>query len=287
MNSNSAKAQANPASRVAQGRVGFLGVFGLAWAQRELIYRLTRREIESRYRGSILGLVWLLLIPLFMLGVYTLVFRGIFHSRWEGTDSPFFLILFSGLILANIFSECVGRAPGLVLGNVAYVKRVVFPLDILAFVTLGAALFDAVVSFAVLFAIYVPLLGLPPASALWLPVVTMPLILLTLGLVWIVAALGVYLRDLRQVVMVVLMALPFLCPLFFPLTAFGHFGAWTARVIKLNPLTIPLIELRQILFFHQTPDWIEWAGYALVAWSVAYLGLAWFRYAQRGFADVV
>jgi lipopolysaccharide transport system permease protein len=267
--------------------VGFLAVFALAWRQRELIYRLTRREIEARYRGSILGVVWLFLMPLLMLGVYTFVFKGIFKTRWEGTDSPFFLILFSGLILLNIFSECLGRAPGLVLGNVAYIKRVVFPLDILAFVILAAALFDAVVSLAVLFVIYVLLLGLPPASALWLPVVTMPLILLTLGLVWFVAALGVYLRDLRQVVAVVLTALPFMCPLFFPFTVFSHFSAWVARAIKLNPLTIPLIELRQILFFNQTPDWIEWTGYALVAWLVAYLGLAWFRYAQRGFADVV
>ena len=169
----------------------------------------------------------------------------------------------------------------------AYIKRVVFPLDILAFVILAAALFDAVVSLAILFVVYVPLLGWPPASALWLPVVVMPLILLTLGLVWFVSALGVYLRDLRQVVAVVLMVTPFMCPLFFPFTVFGNFNAWVARVIKLNPLTIPLIELRQILFFHQTPNWIEWTGYALVAWLVAYSGLAWFRYAQRGFADVV
>jgi len=267
--------------------VGFLGVFALAWGQRELIYRLTRREIETRYRGSIFGVVWLLMMPLFMLGVYTFVFKYVFKKQWEGTDAPFFLILFSGLILLNIFSECLGRAPGLVLGNVAYIKRVVFPLDILAFVILAAALFDAVVSLAVLFVIYVLLLGLPPASALWLPVVMLPLILLTLGLVWFVAALGVYLRDLRQVVAVVLTALPFMCPLFVPFTVFQHFSVWVPRGIKLNPLTIPLIELRQILFFHQTPDWIEWAGYALVAWLVAYLGLAWFRYAQRGFADVV
>jgi lipopolysaccharide transport system permease protein len=94
MNSNFSRAQANPASRLALGHVGFLAVFALAWRQRELIYRLTRREIEARYRGSILGVVWLFLMPLLMLGVYTFVFKGIFKTRWEGTDSPFFLILF-------------------------------------------------------------------------------------------------------------------------------------------------------------------------------------------------
>ena len=192
-----------------------------------------------------------------------------------------------GIDPVQYFQRVPGAAPGLVLGNVAYIKRVVFPLDILAYVILAASLFDALVSLAILLVVYVPILGLPPMVSLWLPVVALPLILLTLGLVWIVAALGVYLRDLRQVIMVVLMALPFLCPLFYAFSVFQNFGIWAARAAKLNPLTIPLIELRQILFFNQTPNWIEWAVYAVAAWAVAYAGLRWFRYAQRGFADVV
>lgn len=287
MNSNSATVQGISPRRLSGNGAGPFGILASTWTHRELVLRLTRREIESRYRGSILGFFWVFLIPLVMLGVYTFVFKGIFKAHWEGTDAPFFLILFAGLIFCNVFSECLGRAPTLILGNVPYIKRVVFPLDILPVVAMAASLFDAVISLAILFAVYLPVVGIPSATALLLPLVALPLIVMTLGLVWFVAALGVYVRDLRHVMMAILMAVPFLCPLFFPFTVFGNFGAWLANLIKLNPLTIPLIQLRQILFFNQSPNWFQWAIYSLTAWLIAYAGLTWFRFAQRGFADVV
>ena len=115
-------------------RLNPLSIFTSTWKNRELVYRLARREVETRYRGSMLGLIWSFLVPLMMLGVYTFVFTKIFHPRFElpaGRNAPFFIILFAGMICLNLFCECIGRAPGLMLGNVTLIKKVIFPLEIL------------------------------------------------------------------------------------------------------------------------------------------------------------
>jgi len=178
------------------------------WQHRQLLWRLSVREVTGRYKGSVLGLVWSALTPLLMLAVYTFVFSVIFRARW-GTAQPdsrltFALTLFCGLIIFNLFSECLNRAPGLVIQNSNYVKRVVFPLEILPLSVLGGALFFAGVSMLILLiAVGVGMQTVSLSLPLF-PLVLLPLFLLTAGLSWFVASLGVYLRDIGQLIGVVL-----------------------------------------------------------------------------------
>jgi lipopolysaccharide transport system permease protein len=237
-----------------------------------------------------LGIVWSVLVPLMMLGVYTMIFGVLLRNSWEippGGKGSYFLILIMGLIVLNFFSDCVGRAPTLMLSNVSYIKRVVFPVEILAYISVLSALFDLIVSTCVLVIIFVAMLGLPGKVALLLPITIAPLILMTLGMIWFLSSLGVYLRDLRQIIGVILAALPFLSPLFFPLEMFAKFGSLFVKAIFLNPITVPVMQSRQVLFFNQLPSWHLWCAYTVCSYLFACLGLIWFSYSQRGFADVV
>lgn len=290
MTSYSAQIQGPAYNRISIGSFNPLAVFTSAWRHRALLYRLARREVEARYRGAMLGILWSLLIPLFMLGVYTLVFSGIFHSTWDippGGKGNYFLVLFMGLILNNFFGDCIGRAPGIMLGNVSYIKRIVFPLEILSTVAILSAAFDLVISIAVLMAIYVATLGTPLLMALLLPIVVFPFLLMTLGMVWFLSSLGVYLRDLRQIIGVVLAALPFLSTVFYPMSVFARFPQACKTALYFNPLTIPVVQARQVVFFNQIPSWKLWLAYAVCSYIFASAGLAWFKYSQKGFADVV
>jgi lipopolysaccharide transport system permease protein len=258
-----------------------------AWRQRVLIRRLARREVEARYRGSILGLLWSCVMPLLMLGVYTFVFSVVLRGRWGipgESRGQFALMLFAGMVLFAIFSECVNRAPGLMLENVSYVKKIVFPLEVMPCVVLLAALFNAAVSVLILLGFHLVVRGLPPATVVLLPVVVLPLILFALGLSWFLASVGVFLRDLRQVVGVATMMLLFLSPIFYPVTAVPEaFRAY----IQANPMTWILEQSRQVLFWGQIPDWRSWALLLCASWAVAWLGYGWFIRTRKGFADVV
>ncbi|MDR0477742.1 MAG: ABC transporter permease, partial [Desulfobulbaceae bacterium] len=188
------------------------------WHNRQLIKTLTRRDIASRYRGSFLGMLWSFFNPLFMLCVYTFVFSVVFKARWHTGDSSkseFALALFAGLSVFNIFAECVNRAPSLIPSNANYVKKVIFPLEILPAISLGNALFHAAVSFTVWLAACLLLRGLPPATFPLLPLLLLPLVFMTMGVSWFLASLGVYLRDVSQMISVVTTALLFLTPIFY------------------------------------------------------------------------
>jgi len=194
-------------------------MFTSLWRNRELILASAKREILGRYRGSVLGLLWSFFNPIFMLAVYTFVFSVVFKARWSvGSESKteFALVLFAGLIVFNLFAECINRAPALILANPNYVKKVVFPLETLTFVSLLSALYHALISLGVWLAAYVILFGVPHASALYLPFVVMPFALFILGLSWILASLGVYLRDVSQFIGVITSVLMFLSPIFYP-----------------------------------------------------------------------
>ena len=261
--------------------------FTCAWQNRNLIARLTKREIDARYRGSILGVMWAFVVPILMLGVYTFVFSIVFQIRWEVPiegKGAFALLLFSGLIIFNLFSECVTRAPGLMLENVSYIKKVVFPLEILPWVSVQVALFNFAVSLSILLVFYLVVHGLPPATVLLLPVVVFPLVVLILGLVWFFASVGVYLRDVQPFVGVVTTMMMFLSPIFYPLSAIPE----TYRgLILLNPLTHILNASKSVLFWGQMPQWADWFLYAMISWVVGWLGFVWFQKTRKGFADVV
>ena len=264
-----------------------LKVFSSAWNQRTLILRLARREIEARYRGSVLGIAWSLIVPLILLAVYTFVFSIVFKARWdmpiEG-KGVFALVLFTGLILFNVLAECVTRAPSLMLNNPSYIKKVVFPLETFAWVTIVVALFNAAVSSAALLIGYVVLVGLPPVSALTFPLMAIPLVLLALGLTWFLSSVGVYLRDMQQFVPVLVTIAMFMSPIFYPKEALP---AAAQAVTELNPLAIVIEEARGTLFRGEFPNWTVLTLHFFLAWVVAWLGFMWFNKTRKGFADVV
>jgi lipopolysaccharide transport system permease protein len=264
-----------------------VAAFRCAWSHRALIKRLARREIEARYRGSFLGIVWTVVLPLMMLCVYTFVFSTVFRGRWREsseTTGEFALLLFSGLIVFSIFSDCVNRAPSLMLENVSYIKRIVFPLEILPWVVLAVTLFNAVVSLAVLGLFYGLVLGLPPLTAVLLPLVLLPLVLLAMGISWFLASVGVFIRDIRQVVVVLTSMLIFLSPVFYPLRAVPE---GYRRLVELNPLTVVLENSKAVLFWGQFPNWSMYGVYLMVALVTMGLGFWWFKRTRKAFSDVV
>ncbi|MDR2710290.1 MAG: ABC transporter permease [Burkholderiales bacterium] len=254
---------------------------------RSLIKSLVVREIVGRYRGSVMGVLWSFFLPVLMLAVYTFVFSVIFKARWNtGSDSKteFALILFAGLLVFNFFSECVNRAPGLVLANTSYVKKVVFPLEILPVVTLGTALFHCGVGLLAWLLFYVIFFGAPPPTALLFPIVLLPLLFLTAGISWLLASLGVFLRDVAQVASVATTVLMFLSPIFYPSSALPESFK---KVLLLNPLALIIEQTRDVLIFGKAPAWGVYFMSLLGSLIVAGLGYAWFQKTRKGFADVL
>ncbi|CAL8975222.1 Teichoic acid translocation permease protein TagG [Rhodoplanes serenus] len=257
-----------------------------------LAVQLAQREISARYRGSVLGIGWSLLTPLLMLAVFTFVFGTVFKTRWtppggseaSHSTADFAVILFAGLSVFQLFADVVTRAPSLVLSNVNYVKKVVFPLAVLPLAALGSALFDTAVRLVVLLVFVVLARGSLPATALLLPLVLAPYILLVLGLTWFLAGLGVYVRDVGQFLGPLVTALMFLSPIFFPSSALPD---WLQPYLVLNPIALPVEGTRAVLIWGTAPDWTGLALYSAIAAAIAILGLVWFQKTRKGFADVV
>ena len=257
------------------------------WRNRNLIRALVHREVVGRYRGSIMGILWSFFNPIFMLAVYTFVFSVVLKARWNtGSDSKteFALVLFAGLIVFNMFAECVNRAPALILSNANYVKKVVFPLEILPWVTLGSALFHALISLCVWLIAYLVLFGVPHATILLLPLVIFPLMLFIMGITWGLASLGVYLRDVSQFTSIVTTVLMFLSPIFYPASALPE---EYRHLLLFNPLTPAIEQVREILFWGKVPNMLIFAAYLFGTTLVAWLGFAWFQKTRKGFADVL
>jgi lipopolysaccharide transport system permease protein len=222
-----------------------------------------------------------------MLIVYTFFFSVIFKARWSaGSDSKteFALILFAGLMVFSVFSECVNRAPGLVLGNPNYVKKVIFPLEILPWVNLGSALFHGVISLSVWVLAYLVFFGLPHVTVIFLPLILLPLVFFIMGLSWILASLGVYLRDVAQFVGILTSTLMFLSPIFYPVTAIPE---RFRGLLYLNPLTPVIEQARDVLYWGKTPDFSIIGIYLIMTLVFAWLGFAWFQKTRKGFADVL
>nr|WP_231373034.1 ABC transporter permease [Thioalkalivibrio sp. AKL10] len=257
------------------------------WSNRRLLARLTRREVAGRYRGSVLGLFWSFLHPLLMLLVFTFVFTVVFEARWaveQPTTVHFALVLFSGLIVHALFAEVLTRAPGVVIGQANYVKKVVFPLELLPVVTACSAAFHALVSGLILLLAFAIVNGHLHPTVLLAPVILFPLVVLSLGVGWILSSLGVFLRDIGQVTGVLATALLFLSPVFYPVSALPEFmQPW----MVLNPLTLMIESLRDVVIWGREPDWLAWSLYLMVSTLVAWIGFVWFQKTRRGFADVL
>lgn len=256
-------------------------------ANRELVWELVKRDFIGRYKGSLAGMAWSLFIPLIMLAIYTFVFSVAFRARWgAGVESKqsFAIVLFAGMIVYNLFAECLIRAPTLITSTPNYVKKVVFPLDILAWVALFSVALHFLVGFAVLLAFSAVIGDGLRIGALWAPVVLLPLVLLTVGLIWILASLGVYLRDLPQVMGMVTTVLMFLSPLFYPIDAIPEQYRF---LIRLSPLALPIEQIRAVVLWGKPLDWADWsAGLGIGAFTFV-LGYWWFQRTRKGFADVL
>lgn len=259
------------------------------WPRRyaSLIHQLARREVAARYRGSMLGMIWVIVNPLAMLAVYTLVFHGIFKARWgsgSGGGLEFALNLYAGLIVYLLFAECVGRAPRLILDHPNLVKKVIFPLEILAWTSLSSAMFQLLVNLFILTIATGAFQGGIAVSMLAMPLVLLPLVPLILGLSWFLGALGVYIRDIGQIVTLSLSLLLFLSPVFYPASALPE--SWQSWLV-LNPLSPAIEQVRRLLLLGLMPDWGLWLTSLVANLSIAWLGLLFFKRTRQGFADVI
>lgn len=270
-----------------------LSTYFLPFRLGSLIWQFARRDVLARYRGSLLGLGWSFLTPLLMLAVYTFVFREVFNARWPagaqtglGGDSnvAFALQVYAGLVVFNLFSEVAGRAPRLVLDQPNLVKKVVFPLEVLPWVAVLAALFHLATNLVVLGGVTLAIRGSLPPSVLALPLVIASILPLLLGLCWLLASLGVFLRDISQVIGMVMTALMFLSPVFYPAQALPE--RWQP-ILSINPLTLPIEQIRRIMLDGLWPDWHALALYSMGALSICWLGARWFALTRKGFADVL
>lgn len=268
-----------------------LSIFTSFYRHRPLVWAMTRRDVAARYRGSAMGILWSLVTPIFLLAVYTLVFRGILTGRWgvgleNETGSEFAVLVFSGMVVHLFFAEAVNRAPFLVLGNANYVKRVVFPLEILPWMAVLSALFHTLLSVGALLVASAIVFGKVHWTVVFLPLPLLCLATLMMGIMWFLASLGVYLRDVGQTVTLLTSVLLFLSPVFYPAEMLkGREPYYT--LLHLNPLTFIIEQVRELVVWGRLPNFGGLAIYFVCSVAIAWLGLAWFQKTRRGFADVI
>ena len=253
-----------------------------------LVYQFAKRDVLARYRGSMLGIGWTVLNPLLMLALYTFAFAGIMKTRWPGAETMggigYALNLFAGLVIFNLFAEVAGRAPGLIIQHTNLVKKVVFPLTIFSWVAVSSAMVQLLFSAVILIisaSIY--------SANLPITVIAFPLIILTfipflLGLCWLLSSVGVYVRDLSQIMALIVNLALFLSPIFYPASALPKF---VANLMWANPLTLIIEQTRLVLVVGSWPNWGALLLYSVASCVFAMLGYLWFERARKGFADVL
>jgi lipopolysaccharide transport system permease protein len=258
------------------------------WRNRSLIATLVKREVVGRYRGSIMGIAWSFFNPILMLSVYTFVFSVVFKTRWgvggDESKATFAIVLFAGLIVHGLFAECLNSAPGLILSHVNYVKKVIFPLEILPWVALGSALFHTAVSVLVLLIAQLAISYQMPWTIVFFPFVLLPLVFATMGLTWFLAALGVYVRDIGQITSFFTTVMLFISGVFFPMSSLPE---PYRTLLALNPLAYIIEEGRNSLIIGNLPDIGRWVIMMAAGLLIAWAGFAWFQKTRKGFADVL
>ncbi len=257
------------------------------WKHRELILQLARKEVVGRYKGSLFGMAWSYMSPLFMLGIYTLFFTEVFHARWGGMSGgkgQFATALFSGLIIYTVFADCISRGSQLVTDNANYVTKVIFPLEILPGVSSLTALYHALASLVVLALFSLIFTGHVAATFLLFPVVMVPLILISTAAGWLLASLGVYVRDVGQFTAVIVLAMLYTSGVFFPIE---QMKPSIQAVMRMNPLTSLIIQARNVLLWDRWPDWWGLTTYTCGALLACWLAYAWFQRTRAGFIDVL
>lgn len=274
--------------RMHQDSLSIIGLITNLRINSNLIFQMSKRDVLGRYKGSAIGLLWSFLNPILMLAIYTFVFAVVFKARW-GTNpgeskTEFALVLFVGLIVYGLFAEAINRAPTLIISNVNYVKKIVFPLETLPIISILGALFHFIVSFLVLIMAQIIINGSIHWTIIFTPFIIFPLILITLGISWLLASLGVYLRDIGQSIGIITTILMFMSPVFYPITSLPE---QYRPIILANPLTFTIEQFRSIVVWGVPPDWIGLIIYTAISIGMSWIGYAWFQMTRKGFADVI
>lgn len=261
--------------------------FTYPFQDRKLLNMFIARELLARHKNSWGGLLWLVLQPIIMLSIYTLVFQYILGVKWSthstsGVD--FALHIYLGLVVFNIFSESLQAAPSVLRAHSNLIKKVRFPIRILPIIPVGLALCDAALGLFIWLVIYVLTLGIPPLTALYLPLVLLPLILFVMGLCWLTSSLSAYMRDVSHIIRFIVTGLLFLSPIFFPLHSMP---ANLQSILSLNPLAIEIEALRGIMIGGIAPAWESYLGFLGLSLLVYCAGYHWFELTSDGFVDVL
>ncbi|KXW55836.1 ABC transporter permease [Ferrovum sp. PN-J185] len=259
---------------------------GSIFIHRDLLRSLVKREVEMKYRASILGKFWVVIYPIMMLGVYTFVFGSVFGSRWSGHGDliDFVPMLYCGLIVHSIFAETVSKAPNIIVNNPNYVKKVIFPLELLPVGSLLTALFNAFISFTLLMIMVLIFKHSLQWTLIFLPLVILPLVLFSIGFAWLIAALGVFFRDIEQFIGVFMSILLFLSPVFYSIDSIPLIAQ---KILSVNPLTYPIEDLRKVALLGELPNWKPLFMNLLFSFGTAWCGLWVFEKTRPAFADVV
>lgn len=266
----------------------FLFVY-IVHQNKDLFLQMLSRSIASRYRGSVLGFFWSFVHPLVMLSVYSFVFGVVFKARWgidilENSRASFALIMFCGMAVFNIFSESIATSTSIVIANPGYVKKVVFPLELLPLCNVVTSFVFGLAWFVLLLFGSLFILKNIPWTIIFLPVTLVPLLLFSGGISFLLASLGVYLRDMQQIVGVVTQILFFMTPIFYPISIVPEKLRW---ILQLNPLSTIVEQTRRLFLYGQTPDPLLCFAVLFFSFVVFQLGLAWFVKTKKGFADVM
>ena len=261
-------------------------MFTMLWRHRSLVLELTKREFSGRYQGSFGGIVWSFAQPLFLLTVYTIAFGVILKSRWgfSGGTAEYALMLFAGLIIFNAFAECLNKSPMLITDNPNFVKKVVFPLELLPVITVATALIHALIGVAVWIVGYALLFGTPKPTAILFPLILICFVPVLLGLGWLLSSLGVIARDISQLTGMLNHTLLFLTPIFYSIEAAPPL---LQKLLILNPLTFVVEQFRLVLFTGQMPALKGLVVYFMLASLFAWGALVLFRRLRPTFADMV
>jgi lipopolysaccharide transport system permease protein len=262
------------------------GPFPFGPQTRSLVWELSKREVAGRYRGMNLGVLWSLLQPFLMLAVYTLAFGEILGARWPGAadTGDFALILFVGIIVHAFLAECMAKAPMLVVGNPSYVKRVVFPLDVLPWPVVMSAMFHLAANAMVLLIALLAMGHSIGPKVLLLPIIVLPLGVFALGIIWLLSAFAVYFRDVNQMIG------PLVTAMFFVSTAIVPLDAVPERfklLFVLNPIS-PVVDAARAVVLHDSqPDWASLAILTAVSVTTMLFGYLVFARLRKGFANVL
>lgn len=253
----------------------------------DLILSLTKREISSKYKGSLLGPLWSVITPLLLLTVYSFVFGVIFQSKWpsfNNSRADFAIVLFIGMLTFNIFSDSVSKSPWTITSNANFVKKIIFPIEILAIVNVFSSIFNFMMGLIAWLFIMIIFHGLPPITIFLLPIYILPLLILSAGVSWIFSSLGVYFKDIGQFMGVLIMLLMFSSPVFYSIDSIPL----SYKIFfELNPIASSINMVRDVALFGVVPSLKLYLLTLFVSSLISYAGYIFFKKTKVGFSDVL